>query len=219
MLLKRLWTLNSSFVRHESASNLKSVALGFVDGLGETMRPLIALAALALAACSQGEAPPQAAAAGCAAEASTTWAAGDTRFSIAAQTAGADCAQASATLTIRGADGTVDWTESFPAAQVMTLAGARDAAAMRAALTDWIDPATIDMHTTGALPAWAANAETPMQGEFAFYPEEGIARAEYEALRGRDAPLYCFVQGMESAACLAYEDGRIEKIGVQTFPG
>ncbi|MGE0045982.1 MAG: hypothetical protein AB7T08_09495, partial [Hyphomonadaceae bacterium] len=161
-----------------------------------------------------------AAASGCAAEAQVAWApAGGERFTIEANSTGADCANAVATLTIRGADGAVDWTESRPTHQVMTLAGAADATAMQTALSEWIDPTVGNMHTTNALPAWAANAETPMQGEFAFYPEEGLARAEYEALRARNAPLYCFVQGMESLACLALEDGRLEKIGVQTFPG
>lgn len=58
-----------------------------------------------------------------------------------------------------------------------------------------------------------------MSGEFPFYVEEGLDRAAYEAVRGRDAPMFCYIQGMESAACLALEDGRLAKIGVQSFPG
>jgi hypothetical protein len=31
--------------------------------------------------------------------------------------------------------------------------------------------------------------------------------------------LFCFVQGMESLACLALQDGALVKVGVQAFPG
>jgi len=31
--------------------------------------------------------------------------------------------------------------------------------------------------------------------------------------------MYCYVQGMESLACLVISDEGLEKIGVQSFPG
>jgi hypothetical protein len=56
--------------------------------------------------------------------------------------------------------------------------------------------------------------------EFPFYLEpEWNDRVGYEELRARNAPMYCYVQGMESLACLALQDGQLYKIGVQSFPG
>jgi hypothetical protein len=31
--------------------------------------------------------------------------------------------------------------------------------------------------------------------------------------------MFCYVQGLESLACLVEQDDRLEKIGVQAFPG
>ncbi len=41
----------------------------------------------------------------------------------------------------------------------------------------------------------------------------------YERLAGEAKPMFCYVQGMESLACLVEFDDRLEKIGVQSFPG
>ena len=102
----------------------------------------------------------------------------------------------------------------------MVLAPARDPEAMREVLAEWIDPASnTTLQTSSALPEWPANAQAPQNGEFPFYPEEGYDRAAYNTLRANNLPLLCYVQGMESVACLALGDGELTKIGVQTFPG
>jgi hypothetical protein len=102
----------------------------------------------------------------------------------------------------------------------MVLAQAHDQDAMRTALNEWIDPAhNTTMQTTSALPDWPANADAPASGEFPFYPESYVDRDSYIALREADVPLLCYVQGMESMACLALRDGQLEKVGVQSFPG
>lgn len=177
---------------------------------------LFVTAALSLAACEGAQSPAaeDTAANGCAATASSSW----QSLQVEASASGADCEQAEARITITNGGQQV-WSETYPAAQVMVLAGAADTEDMQRRLTEWIAPAGAASDSTGDLPAWPANAETPMSGEFPFYAEEGIERAAYEALRSRDAPMYCYVQGMESAACLALEDGALTKIGVQTFPG
>jgi len=102
----------------------------------------------------------------------------------------------------------------------MVLAPAQDAAAMRDALAAWISPASNTiMQTSAALPEWPGNADAPQNGEFPFYPEAGYGREAYNTLRSNNLPLYCYVQGMESQACLALSEGGLTKIGVQTFPG
>lgn len=188
------------------------------------MRKVLVGSALALLvlACSPGNQASEThvATSGCSATASATWQAGLAGdFRVEASAAGSNCGAAAATLTIRDPSGGTRWTEEYPAAQVMTLAGATSSEDMQAKLGDWINPSAAAYHTTADLPEWTRDEDNPMSGEFPFYPEEGIDRAAYEALRGRAVPVYCYVQGMESLACLAWENGELQKVGLQTFPG
>jgi hypothetical protein len=155
----------------------------------------------------------------CAASATTTWAGGGgTSFAIEGQSAGDDCAAAPVTLTIRAADGAVAFEESHQSDHVMTLAGAESIDDMRRRLGEWITPAGAQMDSTGDLPEWVQGAHYPVSEEFPFYPEDGVTRETYEALRAEDRVMYCYVQGMESIACLVVRDGALAKIGVQSFP-
>ena len=182
------------------------------------MRALIVAAStLTLVACNQQTAEQSAEAAaenGCPATASATW----ETFQIEASASGADCAQAQASIAIRNG-GEALWSEIYPANQVMVLAGAESVEDMQRRLNEWISPPGAARNSTGDLPVWAAGANQPMSGEFPFYVEEDVDRARYETIRGADAPMFCYVQGMESEACLALENGRLTKIGVQSFPG
>lgn len=179
----------------------------------------LAAAAFALTACLQQTAVrtnPTV----CNAAANNVWnPEGGGEFSIAANTSGPDCERAVATLVIRDGEGRVAWAEAYPTEHVMVLADAGDAGAMEAALSSWIDPEANTMQSTSALPEWLASANAPQSGEFPFYPEPEFDREGYAALRTSDVPLYCFVQGMESMSCLALSNGRLEKVGVQLFPG
>ena len=185
------------------------------------MRLLIAaLSALTLAACSQAaedtdrpDASPQVVENNCPASASGMW----EGMQIEASANGGDCASAEAAITI--GNGAALWSETYPASQVMVLAGAESVEDMQRRLNEWVNPPGAARDSTGDLPVWTAGAQQPMSGEFPFYVEEGLDRAAYEAMRGRDAPMFCYVQGMESEACLVLENGRVAKIGVQSFPG
>ena len=181
---------------------------------------LMAAAAMLVFACTPAE-EAETMSAGCDARAATTWAARDATFSIEAATVGPDCERAVATIVLRDSSGAPVYAAAYATQTVMVLAEARDTAAMQAALQGWTNPAanTI-MQTSSALPDWPANATGPQSGEFPFYPEEGYDREGYMSLRAADLPLFCYVQGMESQACLAASgDGSVTKIGVQTFPG
>jgi hypothetical protein len=185
------------------------------------MRLIILAAVAALAAGCQRIETKQAdnLAPGCDARAVEAWSAGDAQLSVEAATAGPDCARAVATLVVRDSSGAPLYADVHIAEYVMTLAPARDQAAMETALGEWVTPSTV-MVSTSALPDWPANATAPQNGEFPFYPEEGYDRDSYMALRGNNLPLFCYVQGMESMACIAFSgDGEVSKIGVQTFPG
>jgi hypothetical protein len=190
------------------------------------MRRILAIVVLALAACSPPAAeqdaasPPEIAVAdNCPASASSQWNTGNQVVAVEAVAGGEACASAHATLTFRDAEGATLYEETFEAQHVMVLAGAESVDDMRRRLNEWISPPGAAPDSTRDLPEWAAGAESPMQGEFPFYPEEGLTRTAYEALRTLDAPMFCFVQGMESQACLTMQSGALRKIGVQAFPG
>ena len=184
----------------------------------------IAAVAWALGACSPPAATTtqvEAAAPNvCAASVDAQWSRpGSAMLSVNAATRGANCAEALATLTIRGPDGAPLYFETYPTAQVMVLAPAQSPAAMQAALAEWLDQSNPMIKTSDDLPVWKATDEMPASGEFPFYVAEGMGREQYNALRRRNVAVFCFVQGMESETCLALENNRLTKIGAQSFPG
>lgn len=157
---------------------------------------------------------------GCDARAANTWAAGDAQYSVEASTDGPDCARAVATIVVRDASGNPIYAEAHLAQHIMVLAPATTKAAMQTALADWSNPANnTTMQTTSALPDWPNGADGPQNGEFPFYPEQAYDRDSYMRVRESNLPLLCYVQGMESMACLALSDGELSKVGVQAFPG
>lgn len=193
------------------------------------MRTLTMLAALAIAACTPPAQQPTEQAANqsaateaannCQAAASAPWTAGGQIVTVEASTTGDDCAGAQATITFRNEEGASLYGEAFPANQVMVLAGAESVADMERRLNEWVAPAGAAPDSTNDLPVWAANAAEPGESEFPFHPAGGMDRATYDALRSADAPMFCFVQGMESQACFTLDAGALRKIGVQQFPG
>lgn len=180
---------------------------------------MLMFGAVVLAGC--GVATPISAGAddGCAARASVAWAAGRARADAFSD--GPSCALAVVTLVVRTADGTPVWTHTAPAAQVMIFAGVTNAADMQSRLAEWIAQENSMMPTTAALPDWPQAQESPMSGEFPFYVEDGFTREDYLSVRAAGLPLFCYVQGMESLACVALDPatGEANKIGVQLFPG
>lgn len=143
------------------------------------------------------------------------------KFTIEAFASGAKCESALAVLAIRDETGVASFYEVFPTESVMVLAGMTTPKDLEAALKTWADPKMSNITTSGDLPEWKAGAEAPAAGEFPFYPEEGIDQASYAKVRDAKVPTFCFVQGMESLACIVKdpESGGLYKIGVQTFPG
>jgi hypothetical protein len=179
---------------------------------------IVAASAMALTACGLNAVEPSQRAAeqnGCPAAASGAW----EGHQIEAWAHGADCVEAEATITIRNSAGDTAFSATHVASHVFTLAGAETVDDMQRRLNEWISPPGAARDSTGDLPEWPAGADSPAAGEFPFYVEEGVERTTYETLRARDAPMYCYVQGLESLACFALEDARLTKIGVQSFPG
>jgi hypothetical protein len=162
-----------------------------------------------------------AAPAGCSARASVPWAIGSGKTLIAeAMSDGPTCASAVVTLVVRNPSGQPIWVDSRIGSQVMIFAGVSNVRDMARALTDWIDQRRSTMPRADALPDWPQGAQAPKAGEFPFYPDGDVDRQTYMKLRSERRPLFCYVQGMESMACVALtSDGQMRKVGVQSFPG
>jgi hypothetical protein len=141
------------------------------------------------------------------------------RYRTEAFSNGGNCASAVVTIAVRAPDGTVLWSEAAPSAHLMIFAGIKTRGEMVKALGEWL--AQDHMFKSSAdFPPWAAGDDAPKSGEFPFYPEAGVDRETYEQIRAQRLPVFCYVQGMESLACLTVTaDGQMEKVGVQLFPG
>lgn len=184
----------------------------------------ILVALTALGACSRigsdRPAPPPTSVRGCVASADAPWRPlSGVEFEISTTSAGPDCAHAVATIAIRAASGQVLWADAAPTEHLFGFDQAHDVAAMQTALAGWINSSNHTMASTSALPDWPQGANAPQNGEFPFYPERDLDRDAYLALRTANVPLFCYVQGMESQACVALQNGQMTKVGVQSFPG
>jgi hypothetical protein len=144
---------------------------------------------------------------------------GGQRFRVEATTSGPTCRQSAALMIVRDAAGDIVWTDALPAAFVAGLNTPTTRTPMADALREWIGFAARGQ-TTADLPPWLRPEQGPTTTSgFDFEPEPWINREAYLALRESAAPMFCYVQGMESLACLVERQGRLEKIGVQAFPG
>jgi hypothetical protein len=155
----------------------------------------------------------------CDAEANGEWAAGaGERFAVSAMTTGPNCRQSAVVLIVRNADGDIAWTDALAANHVMGLNEPATRSPMSAALANWIGEGARG-RTTADLPDWTHAAGAPSASGFEFSPEPWYDRDAYLRLRARAEPMFCYVQGMESLACLITDGERLEKIGVWSFPG
>ncbi len=133
---------------------------------------------------------------------------------------GATCAGAVVTIVVRAPDGNVVWVDAAPAAQLMPFVDVKTPQRMQAGLNDWVSQQH-PFKSTGDLPEWKKGADAPaMLGEFPFYAEPGVDQESYAQIRADRLAIFCYVQGMESMACVAIaRDGSATKVGVQLFPG
>lgn len=143
----------------------------------------------------------------------------DARFSVTASTIGPRCAQSVALLVVRNNAGDVIWTDAIAVSDVIGLNEPRTRSAMTLALRDWISAPMTGLRTTADLQPWARTSGQADKSEFPFSPEDWIGEEFYERLAGERQPMFCYAQGRESLACLVEFDDRLEKIGVQSFPG
>jgi hypothetical protein len=161
----------------------------------------------------------------CSASASVVWVPVEHQvLNIHAEASGDTCENARATMTVENMAGRTIHRDTHEVAAMRNtiFESANSPETLASALANWINPANnTTMLTTAALPEWPAGAAQPANAEFPFYPEASITREAYARLRTENRPLFCYVQGSESMACLALDASgqTLTKIGLQTFPG
>jgi hypothetical protein len=157
----------------------------------------------------------EAAGGGCSARARSDW----KSMKAEAAASGPTCEHAVVTLTVRAADGAPKLAWIGLARDIFGVADATDVPAMRTALADWIDQSRTSIRSTADLPAWDTTDGQSARAEFPFMPSEGLDAVSYEWLRQQKLDVFCFPQGRESLACATLQDGEMQPIGLQLFPG
>ncbi len=145
--------------------------------------------------------------AACTASASRVWGSG---LTIEAFAQGPSCAQAVAVISVRKKSGEAIWVQSYITANVMnfTQPAASTSKVLTSTLKDWISGE-----------GFMKSADKLVEGgEFPFTKNDDAETfAKYRKAR---APLFCYIQGMESGNCLTVnKDGAVVELGVQSFPG
>lgn len=161
----------------------------------------------------------------CKASATHVWQASKVlRFTIEAVTTGKSCDTAVALLIVRNDKDVPLYTFVAPTENVAMLAKDHRTGGqtMQQAVTEWISLES-NFRKPDFLMPWPKGSDSPpvKEGEeFAFMVSDQISRDTYEAGRSSGNTLYCFVQGIESEACLSAADSEtVTQIGYQPFPG
>lgn len=144
-------------------------------------------------------------------------------YRLRASAAGESCATAAITIEVVSPEGEFVFRDDYSGADLPILFdGLTDEDGLRVSLKSWLADAERNL-TAGELPIWPLGAEGPLtpdgEGEFPFYPAEGMDQARYEAIRATNSPLFCFLQGAESTKCLTFEHQALMVIGLQVIPG
>lgn len=141
--------------------------------------------------------------------------------SVSAIALGPSCETAALVLMLRDGEGALLYVGAH---HPQDLFGFEEAtvspAAMTAALEDWVAGGWPERG--GELPEWDDEAQGALGGEFPFYVEPWLDAELYNSIRDENGPILCYIQGMESLACIArYPDafGAWVRIGAQSFPG
>ncbi len=165
---------------------------------------------------------PGAPAAKCAASVDAAWT-GASGYILRASAAGESCNSAAVAIEVLGPAGEAVFRDDYSGADLPILFdGLRDENGLRASLKSWLADSERNQ-SAGELPQWLPGAEGPAtpagEGEFPFYPTEGMDQTRYEAIRATNSPLFCFLQGAESTKCLTFEHQALMVIGLQVIPG
>jgi hypothetical protein len=172
------------------------------------MKPTYLLMALALGACGQQEPTTEIAETTPSAERSTggcivsyerDWTIGGQAYKIQTSAEGADCAQATATISLRAPNNEVIFTAQHPTQEVsLAFSPGADESRLQSEIEAW--SANVANGPTAAdLQPWPAGEQRPP----AFQP--AVTREVYEAARAASRPVFAYPDGGESNAYVAVD--------------
>ncbi len=144
----------------------------------------------------------------CVAQAERKW----NGVTIEASSQGDTCADAVLTLVVRDKAGKALWTRALISTQLLNFSEqpAVDSKAMITKLSSWISGEGF-MPTVDRL---------NLKGEFPFKITDGLDAKTFASYQKQKRPVFCYVQGQESGACLMLDKvGGVIEIGYQLFPG
>ena len=172
----------------------------------------------------------QLAVAGCDVSVSRKWAVErKASYTISASSLGPNCVQAAVVLIVRDGKGEVKYSFAGAAKDIGTFgnlaeAPVTDVKKMRVALAQWLDAGlSSNMNKLSNFPDWKTGADGPASdppSEFPFTVSSDVDRNSYIDWRKQNLPVFCFVQGMESARCIVLTKQDVaSEVGIQSFPG
>ena len=173
---------------------------------------------------------PQLAVASCDVSVSRKWAVErKTNYTINASSLGSNCAQAAVVLIVRDGKGEVKYSFVGAAKDIGSFTNlaespVTDVKKMRVALAQWLDAGlSSKMNKLSNFPDWKVGADGPAEdppSEFPFTVSSDLDRNSYIDWRKQNVPVFCFVQGMESARCIVLtKQDVVSEVGIQSFPG
>ncbi len=140
---------------------------------------------------------------------------------IEAMTIGPSCGRAVVVLVIRDEQDVPLWIDTLTTMNLELLGLADTPQDMKATLASWVDYGGSDLVLASFLPEWAEGADGPARdGEIVLEAEPGLDRIDWEALRSRDAPIYCYFKETGRSTCLVQEPvvKNVVRIGRRIYP-
>jgi hypothetical protein len=136
-------------------------------------------------------------------------------------TIGPSCGRAVVVLVVRDGQDVPLWIDTLTTMNLELLGLADTPQQMKEALETWIDPAGSDLTLASSLPAWPEDAAAPSDtGDIVLEIEPGLDRIDWEGMRARNLPLYCYSKDIDCSTCLVLEPvtNAVTRIGLRVYP-
>lgn len=165
--------------------------------------------------------PASAAETDCSVNVEQPWTQAGPGWRIQAMTIGPSCGRAVVLLIIRDEQDVPLWIDTMTTMNLELLGLADTPQDMQGALSTWIGQGGSDLKAASSLPEWPEDATAPVNtGSIVIEVEPGLDQIDWEALRKRDTPVYCYDTGIARSTCVAKEPiiKNVIRIGTRIYP-
>jgi len=179
-------------------------------------RFVLAAAAFAALAGSAAAAEPN-----CNVTVEEPWPQAGAGWRIQAMTIGPSCGRAIVVLVIRDDQDVPLWIDTMTTMNLELLGLADTSKDMESALSVWISQEGSDLATGSSLPEWPEGAPAPIStASMVIAVPQGLERVDWEALRERNAPVYCYATETNRSTCVAQAPfvKNVIRIGTRLYP-